>query len=215
MSKDVKPKRAYDSRRRKLGAIETRQAILDAAHRKFITEGWTRTTIAAIAAEAGVAPETIYAAFGTKRAIIAELVQRAVRGGQPAVPLLEQQERQRVMAAPGHKAQIAAFAEDISDVLARVAPLIAVVREGAGEPDLARLYADLHGGRRRNLAVFAEALLARGPLRGGLDRDAATAIMWRLASPELFLLMRDVEGLDLAAYAGWLTASLERQLLDG
>ncbi len=107
------------------------------------------------------------------------------------------------------------FAGDIVMVLERVAPLVAVVGEAArAEPELEQLYRDLHAGRRRNLAFFAEALASRGPLRGGMGTEEATAIVWRLASPELFTLARNVEGLSTAGYRQWLESSLRRLLLD-
>ena len=52
----------------------------------FIRDGYTATAIAAIAAAADVAVQTVYAVFGTKRAILAELLaaRGALRPGLPA-----------------------------------------------------------------------------------------------------------------------------------
>jgi AcrR family transcriptional regulator len=50
----VKPKRRYDSSGRQAQARRNRQVILDAAKRHFLVGGYAATTIAAIAAEAGV-----------------------------------------------------------------------------------------------------------------------------------------------------------------
>jgi len=59
----------------------------------------------------------------------------------------------------------------------------------------------------------AQALLATGPLRDGQDGERATATIWRFASPELFMLMRDVEGGDRTAYAAWSMRTLAVALL--
>ncbi|MDP3895118.1 MAG: TetR family transcriptional regulator, partial [Mesorhizobium sp.] len=67
---EVKPKRAYRSARRQQSAADTRNAILASAHAAFLRDGWTRTTIASIARDASVSPETVYAVFGNKRALI-------------------------------------------------------------------------------------------------------------------------------------------------
>src|SRR5918912_968947 len=48
----------------------TKDRIVDAARRLMADRGWTPTTIEAIAAEAGVATATVYAAFGNKRALL-------------------------------------------------------------------------------------------------------------------------------------------------
>jgi hypothetical protein len=53
------------------------------------------------------------------------------------------------------------------------------------DTEIAKLYARLHMGRRKNLEWFAGALLRNGPLRGGMDAEAAGTMIWRLASPEL------------------------------
>src|ERR1700738_4766032 len=62
----VKPKREYDSTRRRAQARQTREAILDVARRRFLADGFAPTTIAAIAAEAGVSVDSIYKTFGRK-----------------------------------------------------------------------------------------------------------------------------------------------------
>ncbi|MNL85835.1 hypothetical protein D3C87_2143020 [compost metagenome] len=56
-------------------------------------------------------------------------------------------------------------------------------------------------------------MLEKGALRPGIDAPAATALLWRLASPELYLLMTQVEGLSAESYATWLAGMIERALL--
>lgn len=215
MTEEVKPKRAYRSARRQQSAADTRNAILAAAQAAFLRDGWARTTIASIAREASVSQETVYAVFGNKRALIQALVQSAVRGASPDVPLLQQTVPRAIGAASDQSTQISLFAGDIVEVLERVAPLVAVVREAArAEPELEQLYRNLHAGRRRNLAFVVEALASRGPLRGDMDAEEATGIIWRFASPEMFTLSRNVEGLSAADYRQWLESSLRRLLLD-
>lgn len=212
MAEDVNPRRKYDSTRRRAQAERTREAVLDAAMKLFSDGGWTSTTIAAIARSAGVSKETIYSVWGTKAAIAAELVQRAMRGAQPEVPFLEQSGPRQVAATAGGVAKLTVFAGDIFDVLSRVAPLVDVIRiAGATDPDSAALYDRLHAGRRRNLAMVAEALAP--DLRAGMSVEAATEHIWRQASPELFLLLTRQVGYDRDHYAEWLSATLMRLLL--
>lgn len=214
MAEPVNPKRRYQSARRSAQAADTRSAVLAAARTLFVDTGWQKTTIAAIARVAGVSAETIYAVFGSKTALLEALVAQAIRGAQPQTPLLEQAGPRAIAAETDQRHQLDIFARDIAQVLSRVAPLVAVVRSAAeGDPELSALYRQLHAGRRRNLDAVAGALLANGALRAGLDRDAATSAIWRLASPELFLLLRDVDGLDTEAYAGWLAVTLAATLL--
>ena len=214
MIEPVKPKRKYASTRRAGQAAGTREAVIVAARAQFIHAGWQGTTIAGMAQAAGVSNETIYAVFGTKQGVLLAVVESAVRRTRPNVPLLDQSGPKAVAAAGDQRAQIGLFATDIADVLGNVAELMAVVRTAAAtDPALEAFYASLHEGRRRNLEFVARALLKTGPLRPGLDAAAATATLWRLASPELFLLMTQAEGLAADQYAAWLAGTLEATLL--
>ena len=212
--KSVKPKRKYASTRRAAQAADTRETVIAAARQLFIGMGWQGTTIAGVARAAGVSNETIYAVFGSKQALLRVVLEQAVRGTDPTVPLLEQGGPQAIVAAADQRTQLALFAQDITAVLGNVAYLMAVVRTAAAtDGELAALYRGLHDGRRRNLTFVAKALLEKGPLRHGMDSEAATVVLWRLASPELFLLMTDIEGLQAASYTEWLTGALVDTLL--
>jgi AcrR family transcriptional regulator len=212
LANDVNTRRKYVSPHRQEQAARTREAVLEAALKSFSEGGWTSTTIAAIAREAGVSKETIYSIWRTKTAIVAELVQRAIRGGQPDVPLLGQSGPKQVAAAPTAERRIDIFANDIAEVLGRVAPLVDAIRTSAAtDPDSAALYATLHAGRRRNLTEVAKVLAP--DLRAGLSVEDATEHIWRQASPELLLLLTRQDGYDSERYSAWLADALKRLLL--
>src|SRR5258708_14843463 len=67
-------KRPYHSRVRQRQAEETRQRILEAARSLFESQGYAATTLEAIAELAEVSPKTIAAVFGSKRALLAEVI---------------------------------------------------------------------------------------------------------------------------------------------
>jgi AcrR family transcriptional regulator len=211
MKKAIRP---YRSTHRAGQAAQTRAAILDAADGLFRSKGWTATTIALIAAEAGVSAETVYSGFGNKRTILRTLVIAAVRRDAPGVPLAQQAGPMAVVAESDPVKLLGHFVHDIAEVLSRVAPLMAVVRSGsAAEPELASLYSELHEGRRKNLLAVAEALARTGGLRPDLTAMAALDTIWRLASPELFTLMHGVEGTSAEAFGVWLEDTLAHALL--
>lgn len=212
---DVKPPlRPYRSPKRALQAAETRESVLSAARDLFVSEGWTRATIAGIALKAGVSNETIYATFGSKNLLLEELVARAVRGDAAELPLPEQEVPRRIAAETSQSRQIDLFAQDIASVLERVAPLMDVARTAAATDEaIAKLYAGFHRGRRKNLEWFASMLLRNGPIRDGMDARTAGDTLWRIASPDLFLLVRQQEELTQAAYAEWLAQSVKLLIL--
>ncbi|MBA3429748.1 MAG: TetR family transcriptional regulator [Actinobacteria bacterium] len=207
---DVKP-RSYRSERRREQAEETRQRVLDAAARLFEERGYEGASIAAIAAEARVSQETIYARFRNKRTLLGELVRRAVRGDDPA-PVPQQEGPRRIVTASDQHEQLRLFAEDIVLRLERAAPLVAVVSDAArSEPELAELLARLHADRLKNLRVLVDALALSGPLR--LRNDEALETIWALTSPELHQLLNRVRGWTRRRYCDWLADSLAELLL--
>ena len=208
---DVKPRRPYRSELRREQAEETRERVLVAAARLFAEHGFERATIAAIAAEAGVSPETVYAGFRNKRTLLGELIRTAVRGGETS-PVLEQAGPRAVAAATDQREQLSLFAADISRRLERAAPLVGVVSAASRtEPEPAALLAKLHAERFENLRVFVQALSAHGPLR--LEPEAALETVWALASPDLHQLLTRTRGWTGERYCDWLAGSLARLLL--
>jgi len=215
MTESVKPRRSYTSPLRTAQAEQTRARVLTAAGNEFAARGWTGTTIAGIARAAGVSAETIYAGFGSKASILEALIQHSLRGADPGTPLMDQPEPRAITASMDQAEQIRRFAVDITAVLGRVAPLVAVARTAAHQdPELRALYLALHAGRRRNLALFVGSLARNGPLRRGLTVEAAIDDVFRLVSPELYLLLIEVEGLDSPAVARWVEDALARLLTD-
>ena len=204
-------KRRYRSERRREQAEQTRVRVLDAADAVFRERGYEGASISAIAAEAGVADETIYAHFKNKRTLLGELVRRAVRGDD-ARPVPDQRAPRALPASRSQRDQLRLFAADVVQRVERAGPLVALVREAAaGEPELAQLLARLHGDRLRNLRVLVDALAANGKLRVSID--AATETVWALASPELHQLLTEQRGWPRRRYTRWLAESLEALLL--
>lgn len=210
MSRPVK-RRAYRSEHRQGLAEQTRSRVLEAAAEVFAERGYGGASISAIAAAAGVSPETIYVRFGNKRTLLGELVQRAVRGDDPA-PVLEQPGFKAVAAESNQRKQLDLFAADIVIRLERAAPLLAVVTEAArSEPELAVLLERMHGGRLDNFHALVKVLASNGRLR--VSKADAAETIWALTSPELHQLLTGVRGWTRERYTRWLARSLADLLL--
>ena len=102
MSESVK--RRYDSPRRREQAAETRRQILAASQRLFERDGYAATSVAAIAAEAGVALKTVYVAFGTKSGVLRALWNVLLRGDDENAPIAEREWYRSVLAEPDRSA---------------------------------------------------------------------------------------------------------------
>jgi AcrR family transcriptional regulator len=210
MTQSSQPKRRYNSTRRRAQAHQTHRQIVEAARKLFAERGYSGATIEAIAREAGVAPETIFAVFGNKRTILARLVDVAVGGDDRPIPLLQRAGPQGVLHEPDPARQLQLFAQDISQILERVAPLFEIMRMAAkSEPDIAELLTNLLEERLQNLWVFVHHV----PLREGLDEARAAEIVWTITSPEVFSLLTVDRGWLRERYVSWLGDTLTRLLL--
>ena len=78
-------KRQYNTTRRQEQARETRLRIIRAAHEHFVAQGYGRTTIAEIAASAGVSVETVYAAFRNKPTLLRQVWYVNFRGDEKGI----------------------------------------------------------------------------------------------------------------------------------
>jgi AcrR family transcriptional regulator len=207
---DVK-RRPYRSQLRLEQAEQTRRQVLDAAAKLFVERGYEGASIAAIAEEAGVSPETIYARFRNKRTLIGELMQHAVRGADPR-PIPEQDSPRALAAETDQREQLRLFAADIVARLERAAPLAAVISGAArSDPEIAALYQGLHRNRLENMTTLIDALASNGPLRVAAEQALETA--WALTSPELHQLLVRVRGWTRNRYSDWLADSLSALLL--
>jgi len=214
MPKTGKSKRSYNSTRRQAQAQETRRQIIEAARRLFSEFGYAGATIDAIAQEAGVAAETIFATFGNKRTILAKLIALAVGGDEQTVPLLDRPGPQAVLQEHDPIRQLQLFAEDISTILERVAPIFTIMRAAAKtEPDIAEMLKNVLEERWRTLDTMVQNLAAHAPLRTGLNSEQGTDMVWTLTSPEVFTLLTVDRGWPRARYVAWLSDALSRLLL--
>src|SRR6187397_2539111 len=108
-------------------AQANRQRMRTAAQTLFTARGYSATSMQAIADEAGMAVQTLYFTFRTKRALLGELLDVAVAGDDEPVPNLE---RPQVLAAiddPDPVTQLRTQARLAREVYERVAPILQVV----------------------------------------------------------------------------------------
>jgi len=214
MSNHPPKKRKYDSSRRKAQARQTRRQIVEAARQLFIEKGYAGATIEAIAQEAGVAQETVYAIFGNKRSILSFLMDISVGGDDQPVRIMDRPKPQAVLHETDQHQQLQLFSQDITDILSRVGPVFAILRSAAKlEPEIMELVQNMLAERLQNMTRFVQSVIDHGPLRAGLDQTSAGEIVWAMTSPELFQLFTVDLGWTEEKYAHWLADTLERLLL--
>ena len=207
-------KRTYNSARRKEQARETRRKILTAARELFFENGYTGTSIDNIANAAGVAVETIYAAFGNKRSILTSIVDVSVVGDDLPVPLLERPEIQAVHELSDQRLVIKKFSQDIYKVMQRMSPVFELLRATAKlEPDIDEYLKNLLKERLHGMHYLIENLIRIGPIRNQQDPNKAAESVWAVSSAEVFHLLIVDLGWSKQQYVLWLEEILTRVLL--
>lgn len=208
MAADVK--RSYRSPRRREQAEETRRRMLSAARTLFVTKGYGQTTIGAIATEAGVAVQTVYAAFGSKGAMLIALLDQLALDADP------QRLQKALRASSGDPPQQLREAIAFTGRLYSAGfDLIDLARTVSGvEPELARMW---QTGEERRLKANSELVgewARAGALRPGLSPQAATDLLWALSGPDAFRLLVKERGWSQASRTERLSQMLETMLFN-
>ena len=203
-AEDASGRRRYRSRLREQQTAATKQAVVDAASELFAANGWQATGMREVAAAAGVAIETVYSHFSSKRGLLLAVADAAVVGDDAPVPLAERAEFLAI--GQGRRpARIRAAARLLTGVQVRTAAIAVLLRQAApADAEIAEL---LHATRERqrvDVGRAVEMIIGRAPAPA--ERDG----VWAIASPEVYLLLVDGSGWTPEQYEAWVADTLER-----
>ena len=210
MARPVKgAKRTYDSTKRRQQAAGTRQAILAAARTLFLGQGYAGATMQAIADEAGVAVQTVYAAFGTKRELLRQLLEASIVGDEDPAPLYEQAAVRAARSEPDPRRRAAQSAAVSRQIAERVVDVYRILRSAAeADPEMAAVANRIAADRLVEMRESAKVLKGPGKLRDPIDRAADTLFI--LHSPEVVIQCIDLLGWSMDDYEAWLAEMLLR-----
>ena len=202
-------RRRYNSTRRSKQAASTRQDVIDAAIACFGESGFGGTTLQAVADRAGVAVETVYAAFKNKKRLVRDAFEAAVVGDAEPVPLADRPE----YAAMGRGTvaeRLTAGLRLTAAIHRRSAPVwLALAEAASADAEVAAWMGELEAGRHREVdramaMVFGRAL----PTHAG-------EMVFVLLGPEVFVrLTRDL-GWHVDLYASELVGLVTHLAADG
>jgi TetR/AcrR family transcriptional regulator of autoinduction and epiphytic fitness len=209
----VAVKRSYTSARREAQARETRRAILDAAHDLFVATGYAATTIQVIAERGGVAVQTVYAVFGSKRELLRQLIERTIVGDDDPLPITERTAAQSVAAEPDARRRAELDAAMSRSITERIAPIVRVAAEAAAsDPELAAMMEAVKAARRQEMTAAAGILA--GPDRLRLDQEEAAATLYVLYSPQVADMLIGDYGWSPERYEKWLARMILEAVLE-
>jgi len=187
-------------------ARATRNLLLRTARELFVRQGYTTTTMDAIAREAGVSLRTVYATFGSKRVILDEIRETwLAQSGLWA--LLDQALAEADL---GRRLELAA--QWTRQQYEQGADLVGIYRGAVtADPEIAQEYRAVVAGRASEIARFVQSLSAG--LAPGLNERTAADVFRALTSIDVYHELVLEGGWSPARYQRWLQAILQEQLL--
>jgi AcrR family transcriptional regulator len=205
--------RGYDNTNREEAARQTRRRVLEAARDRFVAHGYAATTITEVARAAGVSPQTVYARFGSKAALLKGVYDITLAGDDQDVPMVQRPEFKRLALAADTDELITSYAALARSVMARLRQMLPLIYGArAVEPDLEELALTAAEERRFGARRFAANAVGRGLLRAGLTEEDVAELVWVLIGPETYLLLVQSSGLDDEGYEAWLARALRTAL---
>jgi AcrR family transcriptional regulator len=187
-------------------ALETRSAIAHAARSLFAERGYAATSVELVAEEAGVAARTVYAIFGTKKAILGAICEEWLTEAgvmETVAEGLAERDLRRRLALLAHSSRRQWESERG----------VRAMLEGAAASDaeVARMLASWKSDRARSFRAILMGLEAK--LRAGLDGNRAGAIIRALTGAEIYSELVSAEGWTPDEYEEWLRDLLSDVLL--
>jgi AcrR family transcriptional regulator len=198
-----KPIRTYYSLVRSKQADETRARIAAAARKLILCRGFEAATIEAIARGAGVAVPTVYAVFGSKGRILAELVDRAAFG-----PVFQKLiDEAETMTDPIARLRLTArIARQVYDGERAESELLRKARVVL--PEVAAREHDRECGRYDAQALTVAYLIESGLLNPALTESEARDIQWTFTARDLYRLLVVERGWSADRYEQWLAEAM-------
>jgi AcrR family transcriptional regulator len=205
----TKVKRSYDASRRREQARARRLAVVLTARELFERDGFRQTTIAAIAAHAGVSAENIYKGFGTKAALAKAVFDLVIAGDDDPAPVAERPAAQTVRDEPGVRRKIALFTEGLAQRQARSARVQILIRDGRHVDDsLAPVWAKLTDEGLAGMTMLGRHLLQTGQLRAGIGLDEVRDVLWNYLAIDHYERLVLTQDWPLERYAPWLARAI-------
>ena len=197
--------------RKRAGAARTRatrERVVTAAAPLFVARGYLDTTMAELAAAAGVAVQTLYLAFGSKAAVLAAVWDAAGPERPPGWT-------EALAAAPDGPAALARHVDLTTAAVERRHPLDAVLRAAAADPEPAELLATARAAAFDAHARAVDELAEHPGFTVDMSLQRATDVLATLLAPETYGLLVVQQGWTTPDWAEWALRHLVADLFPG
>lgn len=206
-------KRNYDNSRRLAQVRATRLRVIEAARRLFIESGYPATTIEAVADAANVSLPTLYRLFGSKRALLAAVLDASFGGDDEPIAFGDRPAVRAARAEADPVKMVEAFGRILTDLMERTSAILHVLATAAQvDPEAADLLAEIRRQRHTGQSRIVAALAERDALDPDLDPAQAADMVYAYMSPDVHRILTIERGWTSQDYELWAVRCL-RSLL--
>lgn len=206
MTVSRQPRRRYDATGRQAQARENRARAIGAATELFVRQGFAATSMAQIAAAAGVSTPTVFAYFSSKINLLRVAVDEAVAGDDEPVALHERPAMRAVHDGATAGEVLGAFAVAATEIAQRAFPLLSALRRAADvDPQAGELARDLEHQRLTGAGIVAATVADRLGTAAADDVERIRDTLWTIFSPDVYGLLVRERGWSHDAYREWVT----------
>ena len=186
--------------------------MVEAAYRLMSARGYMETTMTDIAAEAGVAVQTMYFTFHNKPTLMRAAFEFAVHGDHLPMTPTERPWFAALEGQPDIERALAIFVDANEAILHRVMPLASVFRALGDDAEIASFYVLSERLRRDGYRVVVGTLARKQPLRTGLSPEDATTILLVLLGTDVYRSMLVDHGWAEHKWRSWVIQTLSEAL---
>ena len=202
---------SWRSRQKTVGQAlreDTRNRLLRAAQEEFPVHGYAGTTVTRLAATAGVSVQTLYLAWGSKRALLRGYMENAL-SGDAASP----EDAARRFTGLSPRDRLAELAALVTEIAERAATGWSLYRDASAvDPEIAADWNELQLLRHRLITRILSDIPASA-LAEGLTSTSAADTAWAIASPESYDLLVRRLGYQLGEFHDWVERTLVTAIL--
>jgi AcrR family transcriptional regulator len=202
-------KRRYDNSRRLAQVRATRLRVIDAARRLFIESGYPATTLEAVADAADVSLPTLYRLFGSKRVLLAAVLDASFGGDDEPIAFADRPAVRAVRSETDPLKMVEGFGRILTELMDRTSAILHVLATAAQvDPEAAELLADIRRQRYTGQSRIVAALVELDALDPDLDRSKAADMVYAFMAPDVHRILTVERGWTSRDYQSWIVRCL-------
>jgi AcrR family transcriptional regulator len=197
-------KRRYDNSRRLAQVRATRLRVIEAAKALFVEVGYPATTLESVAEAADVSLPTLYRLFGSKRALLAAVLDTSFGGDDEPIAFGDRPAVQAARSEPDPVRMVEAFGRILGELMERTSSILYVLDTAAQlDPEAHELLAEIRRQRHTGQSRIVAALAQRRALDPDLDPSKAADMVYAFMSPDVHRILTVERGWTPQDYEAW------------